>query len=61
MTADALAFVQFFFESTWAFFTSWKVPGTDATPASLLLLVLVVAFTLKVVKKILEGGYSDDP
>ena len=61
MTADALAFVEFFFQSTWAFFTSWKVPGTDATPASLLLLVLVVSFSLKVVKKILEGSISDDP
>lgn len=59
MTADALAFVQFFFQSIWQFFTGWKIPGTVATPASFLLLVAVVGFTWKYIKKILLNGGDD--
>lgn len=34
MTAEALTFVSSFFADIWKFFNSWKLPGTNVTPAA---------------------------
>lgn len=53
MTADGQAFIQWFFSSIWRFFTDWKIPGTDMTPASWFMFLIVAGLVLTLITKFL--------
>lgn len=53
MSADAISFLQWFFENIWKFFTSWKIPGTGVTPAGWLLFLVVAPLVLLLIQKFL--------
>lgn len=55
MTADALLVVQTLFGVIWRLFTSWKIPGTDTTPAGWFLFVALAVLTLKFLKSVIPG------
>lgn len=59
MTADALAVVQFLFGGIWSLFTSWHIPGTAVTPASLGLFTLMVGVVIRFVKRLLDNQGGD--
>lgn len=59
MTADALLVVQFLFTSIWSFFTSWYIPGTNVTPASMAFFLLAVSLVIRLVRRYFIGGDSD--
>ena len=50
MTADALAVVQLLFSTIWSLFTSWKIPGTGATPAAVPIFFLFAAVGIRIVR-----------
>lgn len=61
MTSDALAIVHLLFTTIWSLFTSFTIPGTNTTPAEFAIFILVVVFTIKLVRKyILDGGEKSD-
>lgn len=55
MTADALLVVQTVFSVIWRLFTSWKIPGTDTTPAAWFLFVALAVLALKFLKSFIPG------
>lgn len=59
MTQDAIDFTTWFFENIWYFFNSWKIPGTNTTPAAWLYVIVIVVVFLswKVVKHIMKAGW----
>lgn len=59
MTADALLVVQTLFSVLWSLFTSWHIPGTAVTPASLFVFFLFAVLVIRFVKRIFLGGDGD--
>lgn len=59
MTADALLVVQFLFTSIWSMFTSWYIPGTNVTPASMAFFLLAATVILRLLKRYVFGGEDD--
>lgn len=57
MTADGFEFLSWFFPSIWQFFTSWKVPGTNVTPASWFMFIIVAGIVLVFISKYLGVGW----
>lgn len=47
MTNEAFNFVSGFFSRVWLIFNSWYFPGTNITPAALLLLPALVYVAIK--------------
>jgi hypothetical protein len=52
MTTDALYFYTGYIPQIWKFFTSWYIPGTDVTPASLSFFVLAVGLVIRTFKRL---------
>lgn len=66
MTADALLVVKTLFDVIWRLFTSWKIPGTNTTPAAWFLFVAMAVLALRVMKTLISGlnpapGYPQAP
>lgn len=47
MTDDALLVVKCLFTDIWSIFTSWHIPGTNVTPMSMALFLIVACFGLR--------------
>ena len=50
MTPGALDIVRVLFTSIWSLFTSWKIPGTGATPAAVAIFFLFAAVGIRIVR-----------
>lgn len=62
MTHDALLIVKFLFDTGWAFFTSFKIPGTNVTPAEWAFFALFVVIVIKITRSYFtsfDGGDDD--
>lgn len=59
MTADALLVVRFLFTSIWSLFTSWHIPGTNVTPASMFFFLLAATIIFRILKRNFLGGDGD--
>lgn len=57
MTNEALQFVSGFLSNVWQFFTGWYLPGTNITPASLAIFLIIVGITIRFART-LSGMYS---
>lgn len=57
MTEDVVLILSTVVQSGWYLFTSWFIPGTRMTPASMALFVLTVAVSLRFFKRM---GRVDD-
>lgn len=55
MSNDALAVVQCLFNTIWALFTSWHIPGTNVTPASFFLFLISAGIGLRYVLTFLHS------
>lgn len=56
MTYDALLVVHFLFNEIWSLFTSWYIPGTNVTPASMAFFLLASFAVIKILKSYFTGG-----
>lgn len=61
MTNDAKLVVQCLFETIWRFFTSWYIPGTNVTPATMALFLLLTALALRFLFRLLGMGAAPEP
>lgn len=52
MTADAELVLVALFDTIWRLFTSWKIPGTNVTPAAFLIFLLFAALALRYLKNL---------
>lgn len=63
MSNDALAVLDCLFNTIWALFTSWHIPGTDVTPAAMFLFLISAGIGLRYVFSFLHSpnvsGYGD--
>lgn len=62
MTDDAIAVLQCLFQTIWSLFTTWKIPGTNVTPAGWALFFLAAGIGFKYCMLILHrppSGYGD--
>lgn len=55
MTSDALLVLQTLFGMIWRLFTSWKIPGTNTTPAAWFLFVVFAVTSLRFLKSLVPG------
>ena len=63
MTRDAILIVKFLFDTGWAFFTSFTIPGTNVTPAEWGFFGLFVMVALKIARSYftsLDDGGDED-
>lgn len=58
MTDDALLVLDCLFDTIWAFFTSWHIPGTDVTPAGFFFFLAAASIGLTFVCRFLGIGGS---
>lgn len=58
MTQEVLDFLGGFFAQFWRLFNSWYIPGTNVTPAGLLLFCSFVPIAMKFIKNIIGLGAS---
>ena len=54
MINDAVTLLQAFIEAMWMFFTSWKIPGFNFTPAQFILFIILFPIILNTVFAILS-------
>lgn len=62
MTNDALAVLNCLFQTIWALFTTWYIPGTNVTPAGFFLFLISAGIGLRYALMILHrppSGYGD--
>lgn len=60
MTSDFLLALQFWFQTAWRFMTSFYLPGTNVTPASMILFGASAYIGIKFIKYIVFTGGSHD-
>lgn len=58
MTSNALAVLDCLFQTIWALFTSWHIPGTNVTPASFFLFLISASIGLRYVLSFLHSPNS---
>lgn len=56
MTQDVFNFLSGFFSAIWGIFNSWYIPGTNVTPAGLLLFLVFVPITLRFILNVIGVG-----
>ena len=59
MSADAIDFLTWFFPAIWKFFTDWKIPGTNTTPASWAFFLMVAGLVLTIIPKFFNVNWFD--
>lgn len=59
MSSDALAVVRSVFTDIWSLFTSWRIPGTDISPAAWALFSLFFILILQFIIRIFGDGSLD--
>lgn len=59
MTRDAIQILSTMFAQCWRFFNSWVFPGTNVTPASMFLLIIVSGLVLRFVLSIISSTRID--
>lgn len=52
MTSDAIKFYLGYIPQIWKFFTSWSIPGTNVTPASMCFFVLAIGLVIRTFKRL---------
>ena len=60
MSSDAVLVARTLFFTIWRLFTSWYIPGTNVTPASMGFMVLSFSLVLRFLKIYFMDGGSDD-
>lgn len=63
MTKEAVGFLSSYFESIMQFFTNWKYPGTNVTPAVFIFGSFCIVFFWRLLLRILnsnDGGGSNE-
>lgn len=62
MTEDVVLILSTVLQSAWYLFTSWFIPGTHMTPASMALFALTVVVSLRFFKRMgkVDGSDSSD-
>lgn len=60
MTADALSVLGLLFGTIWKLFTSFRIPGTDVTPAGWILFTLFVPVVIRLLKRFIDKNASSD-
>lgn len=58
MTADAEMVLVALFDTIWRLFTSWKIPGTNVTPAAFLIFLLFASLALRYLKNLFSLSSS---
>lgn len=58
MTADAVAILGSLFDIIWRLFTSWHIPGTNVTPASLAFFFVSAGIGLRFVLQFFSSAGS---
>lgn len=53
MSNDAVLVLQCLFQTIWQFFTAWHIPGTNVTPASFALFLIVAGLGLNFLFRLL--------
>lgn len=61
MTNSAFSIIQFTFSTIWRLFTSWRIPGTIVTPASLIFFVLSAGLAIKFIVNLMGSHVVDTP
>lgn len=54
MTAEASTFLAGFFAHVWKLFNGWKLPGTNVTPISWALFLLLLPVFIRLFKRLLN-------
>lgn len=54
MTSDAVLIVRWIFGYCWTLFTSWRIPGTDVTPAAMGFFLILSSFALRYLSSVLK-------
>lgn len=63
MTKEAVGFLSAYFESIMQFFTKWKFPGTNVTPAAFIFGSFCIVYFWRLLLRILnsnDGGGSNE-
>ncbi|MBR3963042.1 MAG: hypothetical protein IKK14_05905 [Oscillospiraceae bacterium] len=60
MTADGLSFIEWLFPNIWQFFSDWKIPGTNMTPASWFIFFIVAGVVLTLISKLLGVSWFNN-
>lgn len=60
MTADVVLIIRTLFTSVFSLFTSWYIPGTNVTPASFFIFLIVAFLVLRVISRVFGGGDKDE-
>ena len=59
MSNDALSVLQVVFGSIWSLFTSFKIPGTNVTPAAWGLFILFTVVFIKLIRRVTSDNVSN--
>ena len=61
MTSQALLAIKCIFDSSWALFTSWLIPGTNFTPAQFFMFFMLTGLAIKhVIVPLLSRTFAGD-
>lgn len=52
MSSDAVQIVQYLFNMIWKLFTSWTIPGTQATPAAWGIFMITAGIAIRFFRRI---------
>ena len=52
MTSDGISILEWFFDTFWLFFTSWKIPGTNVTPATWFIFLIFAGLVLSLIVRL---------
>lgn len=60
MLPQSLQFIQGLFANIWRLLTGFYIPGTDLTPAALIVGIFIINLFIRYIKGLLEIGGSND-
>lgn len=60
MTPDGLLVVKALFSNAWLLMTSWKLPGTNTTPAMFFMAILFVGFSIRNLGRVFHLDVYED-
>lgn len=57
MTSDGILILEWYFENLFKFFTEWKIPGTNVTPATWFIFLIIAGVLLTFISKFLGTSW----
>lgn len=60
MTSNFLTAISWWFQTAWRFLTSVYLPGTNVTPAAMLLFAAAAVIGIKFIRRLLDTGNDNE-